>query len=349
MRTNLFRRAGSEVTTVVVPVGGRLPPGVPTAPHRTVAWDAETVQVGTVALFGDPVWRDRLVRAGQLPPRAAPPALAGAVASVLEGERPFGLHVMRSYLAPLGAALAERLGVEWATLDLDEDEGPGADGLLAVFGPLFGGLSAASADEADAIGARLGLDVTHIPNAVDVPALRPRARSTPISLVFVGNLTYPPNVEAALTLVFDVLPALERPARVTLAGPDDGHLASVAGPRVEVAGFVPDLAEVYASADIAVVPLQTGAGTRIKILEAFAHGVPVVASTVAAAGIDCRDGEHLLIVDGPRATAAAIDRLVSDEALAERLADAAYTLVRDRYSTGAVIPAIRDLFSRAAR
>jgi hypothetical protein len=187
MRTDLFRRAAPEVTTVVVPVGGRLPPGVPTEPHRTVAWDAETVRAGTVALFGDSVWRDRLVRAGELPPRAAPPALAEAVASVLEGERPVGLHVMRSYLAPLGAAVAEQLGVEWATLDLDEDEGPGMDGLLAVFGPLFGGLSAASAAEAAAIGARHGLDVTHIPNAVDVPPLRPRGRATPASLGFIGK------------------------------------------------------------------------------------------------------------------------------------------------------------------
>jgi glycosyltransferase involved in cell wall biosynthesis len=351
MRTDLFRRAAADVRTVVVPVAGQLPDGVPTAPHVTVAPSPGAGRAAAVALLADPVWRDRLARAGELPARAASPALVDAVASVAVDVRPIGLHVMRSYLAPLGAALAERLQVDWATLDLDEDE-PGAERLVGVFGPLFDGLSAASAAEAEAIGARHGLAVTHIPNAVDVPAPRAEARSGTGSLVFVGNLTYAPNVAAAMTLVCDVLPELRRrlprPVRALVVGPHDGSLAGLARADVDVTGFVPDLGAVYASADVVVVPLRTGAGTRIKLLEAFAHGVPVVASTVAAAGLDCKDGEHLLIADGAAETVAAVERLFADPELAQRLAAAARALVRMRYATDAVIPAVRELFGRAA-
>jgi glycosyltransferase involved in cell wall biosynthesis len=351
MRTELFRRAALpdfDIRAVVVPVGGRLPEGVAAAPHVTVIPDAASTQAGAMTLLADPVWRDRLARAGALPAHAASPALAEAVASAVAGAGPLCLHVMRSYLAPLGAAVAEHLGVEWATLDLDEDEGVAMDRVLAAFGALFDGLSAASAAEAAAVGRRHGLGVTHVPNAVDVPAPRVRNRSSTASLVFVGNLTYPPNVAAATTLACDVLPRLTYPARVTLVGPHDGGLSGLASRDVDVTGFVPDLGAIYASADVAVVALRTGAGTRIKLLEAFAHCVPVVASTVAAAGLECRDGEQLLIADGIDETVAAVERLLADEALAQDLADAAYALVSARYSTEVVIAAIGELFNRAA-
>jgi glycosyltransferase involved in cell wall biosynthesis len=115
-----------------------------------------------------------------------------------------------------------------------------------------------------------------------------------------------------------------------------------------VAGFVSDLRPIYASADVVVVPLRVGGGTRIKLLEAFAHEVPVVASGVAAAGLDVADERHLLLVEDAREVPAAVERLVTDAALTRRLVVAAARLVRDRYSTDAVIPEIRDFFRRAA-
>jgi glycosyltransferase involved in cell wall biosynthesis len=286
------------------------------------------------------------------------------------GSGPVGLHVMRAYMAPLGVAVAERLSARWATLDLDEDDAAFArsrgdvegaasyERLLAVFAPLFDGLAAASAGEAGAIGARHGLTVEHLPNAV-APALAPTAPHTPRasaephpSLLFVGNLTYAPNVEAARVLVNEILPALTRRsgrrARVTLVGPHHGELAELGGPGVEVAGFVPDLAPLYASADVVVVPLRAGAGTRIKLLEAFAHQVPVVASAAAAAGLDVTPGRHLLLADGPEHAAAAIEAIIADPALAERLAGEALGLVRDRYSPDVVIPAISGFYAGAA-
>jgi glycosyltransferase involved in cell wall biosynthesis len=76
--------------------------------------------------------------------------------------------------------------------------------------------------------------------------------------------------------------------------------------RVRALGFVEDLGAVYAEASCAVVPLLQGGGTPLKLVEALAHGLPVVATARAAAGLEVRDGEHCLIADGPEAFAAAL-------------------------------------------
>jgi glycosyltransferase involved in cell wall biosynthesis len=80
-----------------------------------------------------------------------------------------------------------------------------------------------------------------------------------------------------------------------------------------------------------VVPLRAGGGTRLKILEAFAAGVPVVSTPLGAAGLEVVDGEHLLLAEDPGALAAATLRLIEDDDLAERLARQARSLVLERY------------------
>jgi glycosyltransferase involved in cell wall biosynthesis len=269
-------------------------------------------------------------------------------------------------LAPLGLAVAERLGPAWATLDLDDDDATVAaslgdlgaaaayDRLLGVFGANFDGLSAASVTEAQAVARRHGLAVEHVPNAIDLPNQRERlpADRDYVSLLFVGNLTYAPNTEAAGVLVEAILPRVERRlsrrVRVTLVGRHHSGLKRLTGPNVQLAGFVSDLGPLYAAADVVVVPLKHGGGTRIKLLEAFAHGVPVVASRAAAAGLEATGGRHLSFAEGPDETAAAIEAVLTEPALAAGLVAEAQRLVRDRYCSGVVIPRIREFFARAA-
>lgn len=374
MRTELFRRSappGVEVLTVVVPVAGRSP-GRPRRSSEVmhIALDPGLARAGVRSLLGDGVWRERLSRVGSLPrlARAGSPGLAGSVAGVCDDGRPLALHVMRGYLAPLGVAVAERLRPAWITLDLDDDdaslasslgepdEAAAYDRMLAVFAPPFDGLSAASAVEAENIGERHGVVVEHLPNAVDLPATFGRSSirnaAEPVRLLFVGNLTYPPNAEAARVLAQEILPRVRRRLGVgvcvTLVGTHHRELERLAGPSVQLAGFVPDLHSIYADATAVVVPLAAGGGTRLKLLEAFAHGVPVVASRVAAAGLDVSDGAQLRLADGPEEAAAAIEAIVSDPALASRLTANAQELVRARYSTDAVVPQIRQFFAGAA-
>lgn len=370
MRAELFRTSAPPhlaVETVVIPVAGRLE-----GPGRTAAavvnTDAARARAGAIALAAAPAWRDRLARVGSLPraARIASPGLAGDVANAVPRPDAVALHVMRAYLAPLGAAVAEQLSAAWTTLDLDEDdagfaraagdleEAAAYDRLLDVFGPLFDGLAAASPEEARAIGERHGLTVDHLPNAVVAgppPSRRHQANRTP-SLLFVGNLTYSPNLEAAEFLANEILPALSRSVarrpHLKLVGPHDGRLDQLRADNVEVTGFLPDLDPVYAAADVVVVPLRSGAGTRIKLLEAFAHGVPTVASPLAAAGLEVTDRRHLLLADGRVRTAAAIATLLSEPGLADRLIAEAARLVRERYTVDAVRPRIRDFFNRAS-
>ena len=372
MRAELFRRSAPtnmDVQTLVVPVAGHLPrPSA--ADAAVVPRDPAAARRGTLALAADPVWRDRLSRVGSLPPlaRAASPGLVHAVLANIRDRGPFALHVMRAYLAPLGVAVGERLRAIWTTLDLDEDdaafarsiddfEGAAAyERLLDVFGPLFDGLSAASLDEAVAISERHGVSVEYLRNAVRPPlrpvaARRRRRRAVP-SLLFVGNLMYPPNLEAIDLLVKEILPAVRHRlggrVRLTLVGPHDGRLDRLCSTDVEVTGFISDLAPVYASADAVVVPLRRGAGTRIKLLEAFAYGVPVIASSVGAAGLEADDGRHLLLADDCDRSVAAVEAVLTDSDLAARLVDEAVQLVGERYSIDTVGRAIRDFFERAA-
>ncbi len=400
MRTDLFRRsapAGLEVDTVVVPVSDAgAAPARHVVPRVTVVpIDPARARAGVLSLFGDPVWRERLRRAEPLPmaARVASPGLADAVAAAVAAtagagqgshgrgagnqQRPVALHVMRAYLAPLGLAVADRLGPVWTTLDLDDDDAAlsrstgdlesaeAYERLLSVFGSAFDGIAAASPVEASAISRRTGLHVEAMPNGVELVNREPRppgagrraARSGPgakpeVVLLFVGNLTYGPNVEAARELVERILPRAQArlggSLRARLVGRHGAEVARLRGPSVDVTGFVEDLAPVYESADCAVVPVRRGGGTRIKVLEAFAYGLPVVASRTAAAGLAVEDGRHLLLADDPAAAAAAICRVLGEPALASGLAADAGRLLEESYSIAAVTSSIRDFFMRTA-
>jgi glycosyltransferase involved in cell wall biosynthesis len=150
-----------------------------------------------------------------------------------------------------------------------------------------------------------------------------------------GNLRYGPNMQAARILVNEVAPRVRAAfpgLRVRLVGVAPPSLEQLhAPPGVTVTGYVPDLSHELARADILAVPLRSGSGTRIKIIEAFAHGVPVVATPVARDGIDAHDGTHLLIRDDPETFAAACIELLSMPDLRARCIDNGMALYRSRY------------------
>jgi glycosyltransferase involved in cell wall biosynthesis len=101
---------------------------------------------------------------------------------------------------------------------------------------------------------------------------------------------------------------------------------------VSVLADVTSLAPYYAAARMAIVPIRAGGGSRIKILEAFAHGRPVIATRLGAEGLGLVDGQHLLIADTAEDFAAAARRLLADPDLAVRLVSKAGALVEQRYA-----------------
>lgn len=175
-----------------------------------------------------------------------------------------------------------------------------------------------------------------IPNGADIRpcALHRRSGEFP-TILYHGQLTYPPNVDAARILVEQVLPLLQasRPdVQLRLVGrADERVLALHAPPQVTVTGFVEHIEPELERAWLLIVPLRSGGGTRLKILESFAARLPVVSTTVGAEGLDVEHGRHLLIADEPADLAACALRLLENEAECRRLCDEAYMLVCERY------------------
>jgi glycosyltransferase involved in cell wall biosynthesis len=174
----------------------------------------------------------------------------------------------------------------------------------------------------------------------------------PPTVLFQGTLRYPPNAEAARFLVGAVAPALRRlvpDVRVRLVGATTPALEALEDPpAVTLVGQVPDIAAELARADVVVVPIRFGSGTRLKVLEAFAQRVPVVATTLGAEGLGVEDGVHLLLADTAEGLAEACARLLADEGLRSGLVARGHELFVERYADGVVATTVADVAHRVA-
>lgn len=189
------------------------------------------------------------------------------------------------------------------------------------------------------------------PNGVDVARLAslPVAGGEEGSLILTGTMSYPPNAEAAVWFVREVLPRLcgMRPdVTFMIVGRDPSEavrrLADV--PGVEVTGRVERIEPYLARAAVAVAPLLSGGGTKLKVLEALAAGRPVVATPVAAEGIDVVDGRDLIVAAQPEPFARAVADLLADPARRAAMAAAGRAAVVERYDwTGIAAALHRDL------
>lgn len=180
-----------------------------------------------------------------------------------------------------------------------------------------------------------------LPNSVAIPAAPlPRPRGAPFTCLFVGNLGYYPNEDGLRWLLggADSPSGVGAPAgaRLLVAGgsPPAKLLPLLTGhPSVRWLDSPRDIREAYGQADAVVVPLRAGGGTRIKILEAFAHERPVIATRLGAAGLAAEAGRHYLPAETPAEFAAQAARLAEEPGLYDRLVSAAGELVRARYDS----------------
>ncbi|WP_421855929.1 glycosyltransferase [Oricola sp.] len=171
-------------------------------------------------------------------------------------------------------------------------------------------------------------------------------------LLFVGHLSYPPNKAAVRRLVREILPDLTRRfahAELTVAGRAPGkRLRTLVErcPQARLAADPPDLAPLYGAADIAVMPLSEGGGSRIKVLEAMAVGCPVIASAKAVEGLDVQAGRHYLHAETSAQFVAAIETLCRDAALRERLRHGAADFVRSVHAPDRIAAAVAEALAR---
>jgi polysaccharide biosynthesis protein PslH len=189
-----------------------------------------------------------------------------------------------------------------------------------------------------------------IPNGVDTVSFAPDpgVARLPGLVVFHGAMSYPPNVQAALFLVNEVMPLvwMQMPgARLRLVGREPApRLLDLAGPQVEITGTVPDVRPWLLQAEVAVCPMRRGTGIKNKLLEAGALGLPIVATRSALGDVDLRDGQEVLIRDEPAAIAAAIVELLGDPAARRRLGDAARAVIGLRWGWEGPARAFTELY-----
>jgi len=186
-----------------------------------------------------------------------------------------------------------------------------------------------------------------LPNCVDLPPELPfESADDPHRLLFVGKMDYEPNIDAALYFCKSILPLIrnvEPRAHVYIVGrePSEQIRALHTGTDVFVTGAVPDMTPYLNAAGIVVVPLRFGGGTRIKILEAFAHRKALVSTTTGCEGLPVEQGVHLHRADTPRDFAVKCLALMRDAAMRRALGKAGRELVESHYS--------EDVFQRTVR
>ena len=190
-----------------------------------------------------------------------------------------------------------------------------------------------------------GRNVAVIPNGVDAAAhseaeIRAAALRFPVPveapyLLFVGSMDYHANIDGVDWFVTSVWPALSKRVsglKLVIAGRDPApRIQALQSPEVIVTGTVQDVRPYYLRASAVIVPLRVASGTRLKILEAMAAGVPVVSTRMGAEGIEATSGKDILLADTERDLAESVETLLKNRPLAESIAAAARELVRTKY------------------
>ncbi len=206
-------------------------------------------------------------------------------------------------------------------------------------------------------------DIHVIPNGVDTDFFSPaqvsemaRKTQTPVSnrsVLFVGSMDYHANIEGVLWFSREIWPQIAEQypdLEFTIVGRSPSReIQALASDRIRVTGTVEDVRPFYTSAIAVVVPLRVGSGTRLKILEAMAAGVPVVSTRLGAEGIDATQGVHLLLADSSAEMVPAIHQMANSPALCSQLVQAAREFVVHRYDWGLIGEKLYHLHAELAQ
>lgn len=176
----------------------------------------------------------------------------------------------------------------------------------------------------------------HLRAGIDVAgySFHPAGR-LPRTMLFLGSFRHAPNAAALNWFLREVMPivaAADPEARLTVIGsdPPPAHTLPTFEGRVEILGFVPDAQEALQRYAVFVCPILGGSGVRVKLLEAFASGIPAVSTRVGAEGLGDEDGDVCRLADSPGAFAQAVLDLFNDPASARQMADRARRLVEEQ-------------------
>ncbi|MBV8575236.1 MAG: glycosyltransferase [Acetobacteraceae bacterium] len=274
----------------------------------------------------------------QAPPGQKPPPL-------VVDSHDIAYDLVRQF-ALAGGSLGRRLyaGANWRKLRREE---------LGTYRDADGVYLCSSTDERRLRDQVPGVRTAVIPNAADVEYYQPRLSDPPPdgrTVVYFGLLSTVPNVDGVTHFAQSIWPriaaAYPHARWKIIGGRPPPSLLALAGPRVELTGFVSDLRPHLAAAAAVVVPLRLGSGTRLKIVEAMAMRKAIVSTTLGAEGIEAVPGRDILIEDEPAAFANAVRRLLAEPGVAARIGQSARQLAVDRYGWGEAARALESFYRR---
>lgn len=194
-----------------------------------------------------------------------------------------------------------------------------------------------------------------VPNGVDVNYFTPRQDPGGSRLLFCGRLDQLAN-KGAITYFFNAIwPRISKKLKdltIDVVGknpPPWLRELSLRDPRVQVPGFVEDVRPYFKKATVFVCPITDGGGTRLKMLDALAMGMPIVSTTFAASGLALQNGQHLLLADTVEQFIESISRLLSDKVLRERIARSGLEVVTQLYCWETIGQRLLGAYEEAAR
>lgn len=189
--------------------------------------------------------------------------------------------------------------------------------------------------------------ISIIPNGVDTQYFSPRKAHKDVELLFTGNMSYPPNVEAACFLANEVLPLVRKShpeARLLISGANPApRVARLQSDAVQVSGWVEDIRDSYARAQLFVAPMHIGTGLQNKLLEAMAMGLPCVTSPLANNALQAREGKEILIASSAAEYASTICNLLKNKQQQASLAQAGNRFARANFDWAAQTGALEQL------
>ena len=181
------------------------------------------------------------------------------------------------------------------------------------------------------------LQITVMPNGIDTDFFKnDKTKGTSSTILFVGNMNYTPNIDAAVFLINEIMPLVwkkNKSLNVTIAGANPSSaVQELSSPRVTITGWVDDIRVEYAKAEVFVAPMRIGTGVQNKLMEAMAMGIPSITTTISAQPLGVRNGEELLIANTASELSDAILKLINDEILYSRVSGSGRSFIEERYS-----------------
>jgi glycosyltransferase involved in cell wall biosynthesis len=203
--------------------------------------------------------------------------------------------------------------------------------------PLFDLRTTVSETDRDAMRMYCDKEILVVNNGVDANNIQPVEYNNNGKILYMGNMSYRPNIEAVkyfMSTIHPVLISKDPELSFCIAGVNISTQIREQAESLDIDCIESpeDMSEVAAKCSVAIVPLQIGSGTRIKILHAMAMGLPVVSTSLGCEGLTVTDEEHLLIRDDPESFADAVLQILSDELLRNRLRLNGRRLVKLEYN-----------------